>query len=437
MKVRKIVVSVLLVLLLLTSINVVTFAKEEPHKLTLWGWSQTIDHYKAEVEPFKKAYPEYADVKFEFVELPWLELHTKLLTAIASGVGAPDITIVEGAFSNKYAGKGLIDLTEKLDPYRDKVIRGKWGEGFRDDRQYGVPFDCGPAGIYYRSDIFEEAGITENNLPETWDEFREIGRKLTRDGRYMITLDFVSPNNLVFLFYHGLLVQQGQGMYDKDGNVLVSNDKAVRAAQLVYDMVSIDKIAHTKVENRTPGWYSAVQDGTIITIPGAAWLQYSIETNTMGLDGKWRVMKMPAFEKGGSRATNIGGSVFVIPSQTKSPELAWKFVEFISLTVEGQIAMYKGAGPFPTLIEAYNDPYFDEPDPYLGGQKVRRMWAEIAQEVPEFYYMPTTREDWDILNAYLIKICNNEMGIQEGLDKAAEDIQKGLIAEGFDSKIIK
>ncbi len=435
MKARKVVISVLLVLLLLTSINVVAFAKEEPHKLTLWGWSQTIAFFKSEVEPFKKAYPEYADVEFEFVDLPWLELHTKLLTSIASGVGAPDVTIVEGAFSNKYAGKGLIDLTEKLDPYRDKVIRGKWGEGFLRGRQYGVPFDCGPAGIYYRSDIFEEAGIAEP--PETWDEFREIGRKLTRDGRYMITLDFVSPNNLVFMFYHALLVQQGQGMYDKDGNVLVSNDKAVRAAQLIYDMVNKDKIAYTKSEVRSPGWYSAVQDGTIICIPGAAWFQYSIETNTTGLDGKWRVMKMPAFEKGGVRAANIGGSVLVIPSQTKSPELAWKFAEFASLTYEGQMTMYKDSGIFPCLIETYSDPYFDEPDPYLGGQKVRRMWAEIAQEIPEFYYMPTTREDWDILNSYLIKIVNDELGIQEGLDKAAEEIQSGLIAQGFDSKIIK
>lgn len=435
MKSKQKIILIFLVAFLIVFVNLISFAQEEPHKLTLWGWSQTIAHFKAEVEPFKKAYPEYADVKFEFVDLPWLELHTKLLTAIASGVGAPDVTIIEGAFSNKYAGKGLIDLTEKLAPYRDKVIAGKWGEGLLKGRQYGIPFDCGPAGIYYRADIFEEAGITQ--LPETWDEFREIGRKLSKDGKYMITLDMVSPNNLVFMFYHGLLVQQGQGMYDKDGNILVSNDKAVRAAQLVYDMINKDNIAYTKAEIRSPGWYSAVQDGAIICIPGAAWFQYSIQTNTTGLEGKWRVMKMPAFEKGGNRAANIGGSVFAIPSQTKSPELAWKFAEFCALTLEGQMAMYKGAGPFPCLLEAYNDPYFDEPDPYLGGQKVRKMWAEIAQEVPEFYYMPTTREDWDILNSYLIKIINNEIGIQEGLDKAAEEIQNNLIAQGFDSKIIK
>lgn len=431
----KLIIFLILAFVILFSISVAVFAEDEPHKLTLWGWSQTIDHFKAEVEPFKQAYPEYADVEFEFVDLPWLELHTNLLTAIASGVGAPDVTIIEGAFSNKYAGKGLIDLTEKLAPYRVKIIPGKWGEGYLRGRQYGAPFDCGPAGIYYRADIFEEAGITE--LPETWDDFREIGRKLSKDGKYMITLDMVSPNNLVFMFYHGLLVQQGQGMYDKDGNVLVSNDKAVRAAQLVYDMINKDKIAYTKAEIRSPGWYSAVQDGTIICIPGAAWFQYSIETNTTGLDGKWRVMEMPAFEKGGSRAANIGGSVFSIPAQTKSPELAWKFVEFSSLTLQGQLTMYKEAGPFPCLIEAYNDPYFDEPDPYLGGQKIRKTWAEIAQEIPEFYYMPTTREDWDILNSYLIKIINDEMGIQEGLEKAAEEIQNGLIAQGFDSKIIK
>ncbi|NLJ48187.1 MAG: hypothetical protein GX428_01170, partial [Candidatus Atribacteria bacterium] len=68
----KLIIFLILAFVIVFSISVAVFAKDEPHKLTLWGWSQTIDHFKAEVEPFKQAYPEYADVEFEFVDLPWL-----------------------------------------------------------------------------------------------------------------------------------------------------------------------------------------------------------------------------------------------------------------------------------------------------------------------------------------------------------------------------
>ena len=45
------------------------------------------------------------------------------------------------------------------------------------DRVYGVPFDSGVAGWFYRRDYFEEAGIDVSELGNiTMDEYIELGK---------------------------------------------------------------------------------------------------------------------------------------------------------------------------------------------------------------------------------------------------------------------
>lgn len=44
---------------------------------------------------------------------------------------------------------------------------------------WSVPFDTNNVGIFYRPSLFKAAGITK--LPETWDEFRSIAKRLTLD----------------------------------------------------------------------------------------------------------------------------------------------------------------------------------------------------------------------------------------------------------------
>lgn len=43
---------------------------------------------------------------------------------------------------------------------------------------YGVPFDSGATGFYYRTDYLEQAGYSTADLEDiTWNEFIEIGKK--------------------------------------------------------------------------------------------------------------------------------------------------------------------------------------------------------------------------------------------------------------------
>ncbi len=54
-----------------------------------------------------------------------------------------------------------------------------------DGRQWGVPWGYYQWGIYYRTDIFDQYGLS---VPETWEEFLEVGDTLVENGITPVTI---------------------------------------------------------------------------------------------------------------------------------------------------------------------------------------------------------------------------------------------------------
>jgi multiple sugar transport system substrate-binding protein len=52
------------------------------------------------------------------------------------------------------------------------------------EKIYGVPIDVVPLAMYYSPKAFEEAGLSESDIPKTWDQFLEIAHKLTKRDRF-------------------------------------------------------------------------------------------------------------------------------------------------------------------------------------------------------------------------------------------------------------
>ena len=106
---------------------------------------------------------------------------SKLQTAFASGQG-PDIFIISpGDFLRYYNGGVLVDLTSYMEDAAKKdffpnVIETR----IVDEKIYGVPYDVVPLAMFYSLKAFEEAGLSESDIPKAWDQFLEIARKLTK-----------------------------------------------------------------------------------------------------------------------------------------------------------------------------------------------------------------------------------------------------------------
>jgi multiple sugar transport system substrate-binding protein len=93
--------------------------------------------------------------------------------------------------------------------------------------------------------------------------------------------------------------------------------------------------------------------------------------------GKWRSAPLP-----GGLYASYGGSFYAIPKKAAHKAAAWEFVLFMTTNKETQLNSLRVLDSFPALLEAQQDPAMDEPIGYLGGQKARALWRDIAAKVP-------------------------------------------------------
>src|SRR5699024_4135774 len=118
----------------------------------------------------------------------------KLNTTLSSNSveGLPNIVLIEDykiqgyleSYQDAFADLDDIVDDSKFADYKLAVTKG-------DGKNYGVPFDSGVAALFYRLDLFEEAGFTQDDLENiTWEEFTDMGVAVEeKTGVKMMTLD--------------------------------------------------------------------------------------------------------------------------------------------------------------------------------------------------------------------------------------------------------
>ncbi len=394
-------------------------AKAEAKTLTIWAWDTCDTGLKATIDSFKASHP---DVEVNVVTVPWDEIHTKLATALEAGQGAPDLCTVEGYLLPSFAGAGLMDLTEKLAPFKDQVVSAKWGEDTVEGKIYGVPWDLGPALLFYRSDLLSSWGV--NQIPATWDEYvATVGPKAKAAGKYLFGLEPSFTNN--FYYFRPLLTQIGSGIYGADGKVMLGDEKSKRVLQFMRDLVA-DGYAMPGVDYfEGPTWWSALKEDKVVSFIGASWMTGMLKDQVPEQSGKWAVTSLPAWDAGGSTTTNLGGCSVVIPEQSKNKDLAFEFIQNALLSKEGNLAIYKATDQFPSFIQALEDPSFGEAtDPYFGNAQVAKMFAEAAPGINPFYYTKYEDQANSAINSILTEVLSGQTTVDQGLQKMVQQLNE-------------
>lgn len=115
------------------------------------------------------------------VRVEWVpgDYFTKLGAALLTDSG-PDLYETTVAAPEAVANNQLADLSAELTPEVQAEFDPRSFKAFTvDGKPYAVPF-IGDIGLmYYRTSMFEEAGIP---LPQTWEEFVAAAKALTKDG---------------------------------------------------------------------------------------------------------------------------------------------------------------------------------------------------------------------------------------------------------------
>lgn len=347
-------------------------------EITVWSWDVAATALKRLAPEFERKNP---GTRVNVVDIGYDNAYDKITVGLKSGKGLPDVTMVEGPRMQSFLGtfpNGFYDLSSLAGKYRGQYDPAAWRTATDDEgKVFALPWDSGPVALYYRRDFFEQAGVKAESI-QTWDDYVKAGEQVkAKTGKKLLILDNAEDNTFLML-----LQQQGQG-YFKDGKVAVSTPQAVRAMTLLKRLKDKDLIAF---ERGWDGMVSATKAGKVATTPYAAWWAGTLTTEMKELKGRFGVVPLPAFDDGGVRTSNNGGSLLTVTAQTKNPATAWAFTEFMLADQANQVSMLKDEGLFPAFLPALKDPYVSRASDYFGGQPVNKVFADLVPTVPPIEY---------------------------------------------------
>lgn len=356
-------------------------SKDGKVTLTAWAWNVNVGALNDAVKEYQKDHP---NVKLKVEDIGRLDVYDKLSTGLAAGgVGLPDIVLVEDDRIHGYVEafpEGFLNLSDKgFSDHEDQFPSFKNDLAQVEGKYYAMPFDAGPGGMFYRRSLFEKAGVKAEDI-STWDDFLEAGKKIKEaTGSYAMPLDMFKDDPT----FRMMLNQQGVFYYDEKGNIDLTNSKAVKAMEIQKKFADADLIKNVDGWN---GVVSSTVDGSVATIPFGAWYYGTIVDQAKDTSGDWGVFLLPAVEEGGNRASNLGGSSWMIPAESKNADAAYDFLEYFSTDKDTQIMAMEDYGLFPSLNTTYESDVFNGKVEFFGGQNIWKLFADEMKDVPTAYY---------------------------------------------------
>ena len=208
----------------------ISFWYDDPGPEGYQRWARAIEDYQ-------KIHP---NVTFDVNKsLGWGDYWAKLPVAVANGTG-PDLM----HFHLNWYSDFVPNLAE---PYPDDLVEAlkKDFTGIEpmmyDGKVYTIPVGDSTGVMFYNKEMWAEAGLTDEDIPTTWDELREVAKKLTKyDGDKIVVngLDIADGYFLLALNY-----QKGYNVFAEDGkHSQLNNPGALEAAKMLQGFITEDKI---------------------------------------------------------------------------------------------------------------------------------------------------------------------------------------------------
>jgi len=345
-------------------------------QLTVAAFPAVDEIVKAAIPAWKRLHPE---VEIKLVSRALTDHHTAMTTALSTSAHLPDVMAVEVGYLGRFAqGGGLEDLSRapySIAQYQSRFVAYAYQQATnRRGQVVAAPTDIGPGTLLYRSDLLTKAGVGEAELTRSWEGYVAAGVKIkAATGAYLMAhardmKDIVIRTG----------IQPGEGLFfDSRSNVLVNTPRFARAFELARQ-VRQNKL-DAKVNAWSSDWTEGFKRGGIATQMMGAWLAGHLNTwlapDTRGL---WRAAQLPE----GAFAA-YGGTFYAIPRAAAAAQkpMAWEFIKLMTLTRELQLGAFKAQDAFPALLETFDDPFFEQPIAFLGGQQARVGWRTAARRI--------------------------------------------------------
>ncbi|MGW5236422.1 ABC transporter substrate-binding protein [Streptomyces nodosus] len=357
--------------------------------ITFWdnnGGVRT-DVWKQIIADFEKKYP---DIKVEYVGVPAASVQSKYDTAIQGG-GLPDVGGVGTAMLAEIAAQNALEpldgriakspLNQQLNQKFLESVKAAGGS----DTTYTVPTSANNGTLWYRTDLFEAAGL---DAPETWSKFYEAAGKLSDKGKNKFGYTIRGGEGSIAQALDAMYGQSGITSFWNGDTTTVNDPKNVAALAKYTGLYKKDTPA-ADVNNDFTKMVAQWDSGTI------GMLSHNLGSYQNHLDalgaGKFRGVPNPTLDDGTRVQVSNPVDGLGLFKSSKNKAAAWTFIEFAA-SHESNSKWNETAGQVPANTEAAGDDWVQKSEATkLAAEALNGSSTKIVQ-LP--YYLP----DWNTIS---------------------------------------
>ncbi|MEF3304107.1 ABC transporter substrate-binding protein [Paenibacillus sp. GYB003] len=271
---------------------------------------------------------KYPNVTIELMDPGKKSLQDSLTELVTAGT-APDLIWLPNAAAvqtvkklglaydmNEQIRKRKLDLT-RFDAALLENVKNQGAGG----EMYALPWQSGPAAMFYNKDIFDKFGVAYPKDGMTWPEALELGKTLTR-------MDGIQYRGFDPGLYNHFQEEYGISAYDaKTGQAaFTTNPKwktILEFLQQAYQIPGNYPAEKTIGQDRS----GFMKDKNVAMLPWAAYFQPFLEARKEGLN--FDIVSLPTWPDAKGQGSASVGASLAIAGTSKHKEEAFEIVSFL------------------------------------------------------------------------------------------------------------
>ncbi|MDR1825532.1 MAG: extracellular solute-binding protein [Bifidobacteriaceae bacterium] len=231
-------------------------------------------------------------------QMAWSSIIEKLVTSLGSGDGpnamvyGPDVAlgyINQGAFiSQQDYYDDTTTYKNQFAVYENLIDQVTWNGEI-----YGAPMGTAPYSVYYNTDLWAAAGLTDADIPTTIPELMEVAKKMTVDENgdgtpetYGFAIPDTSDNSIQLSTW----LHSGGGDFITDGVAYLDSPENIATLEMLQKAVVEDKISPTGIDSTAAmELFGAGRAGMIFNGPWeiTSAQSFGIPCSVFGWPGTW------------------------------------------------------------------------------------------------------------------------------------------------------
>lgn len=360
----------LAILLALLAICQIWAAPQKP--LTVWMKKGFVEEQNILFEQRVKEFAAAKKIPVSVELIAYEDFFPKWTAAIASG-NLPDISFFGyqevGQFYNQALLEDISSLVADIQKQNSEIFENSLNVVTFDGKTYAIPFWGEGTALYYRKDLFAQAGFT--NPPDTWQEFRTMAAKLTipSQNQFGAGIGYGSGNSDAEWLTRSILWAFGGSIFDKNGRLAFDSPNTREAIRFITDIFVTDKSTPpSAIGWNDAGNNTAYLSGQAAMIVNTGSVINALKNNNPELLGKTGVVVLPK-GKAGRFTAGISNNLAIFkdaPNKELAKELlrylmesSW-YQKWIDVSAPLALPVYKSlAQTDPVWKDQYNKAFMD------------------------------------------------------------------------------